>query len=243
MNEPKKFSLESLVKLSQADGAIERVEREKKQLARELEERKKTVAGENTKYRERLIAFKKLKESIITEEKSIKEENEKLKERRKALNSFSNYKLQQAAQKEIETAGKQVSVREEALLKVMESAEDLEKNVKDYEEVFKSAQDAFNSLFSEAKNKLLAMEDRLFKQLSERNQLVLLIPKDILASYDRVRQRHTENPMVPLKNRNSCSGCYMQIGPQLIVQISKGNSLVKCPGCSRIIYIVETEEE
>ena len=33
-----------------------------------------------------------------------------------------------------------------------------------------------------------------------------------------------------------CQGCYMQIPPNLGVQLARGASLVQCPSCDRILY-------
>lgn len=243
MNENKGSSLKKLIDLSKIDAAIEKVEREKKRLARELEEKKKTVILENQKYSEKSKALKLLKDAIVKEEKGIKEENQKLTDRRKALSSFSNYKLQQSAEKEIEAAAQLISAREDALLKTMESLESLEKETQKYEEVYKSAADAFESLFAGAKDQLVAFESKQLKSSKERSDIIPAITKDFLSVYEKVRQRNPDNPLVSLKNKNSCGGCFMQIGPQLVVHISSGAQLVKCPGCTRILYIEESKEE
>ena len=237
MNTPQNFNLSDLIELSKIDQAIERIEREKKRLALDLEQKKKEVIEKNKIYLAKSEEHKKLKESITKEEKSIREEEEKLRARRVALQTLSNYKLQQSAEKEIELAAKALNQREDATIKLMEQLEAINKEMKAFEEEFKSAESAFKDLFEGAKQQLIGFEGKSFDKAKERAVYVPKIPKDFIGIYDKVRQRHPETPVVSLVNKVSCGGCSFNVGPQLIVQIARNSSLVKCPACSRIVFI------
>jgi predicted nucleic acid-binding Zn-ribbon protein len=58
----------------------------------------------------------------------------------------------------------------------------------------------------------------------------------VLSVYNRVAAKFPGDPVVVLVNRESCAGCFMKVGPQVQVQISRGD-FVKCPGCGRILRL------
>ena len=43
--------------------------------------------------------------------------------------------------------------------------------------------------------------------------------------------------------KKSCTGCHVQVRPQIVVELHKGEKLVNCPGCGRILYIEEAAAE
>ncbi|PWG73493.1 hypothetical protein DF186_22790, partial [Enterococcus hirae] len=58
--------------------------------------------------------------------------------------------------------------------------------------------------------------------------------KDDYHEYKRIRQYHSE-AAVPVK-RNSCSGCFSAIPPQIIVEMRNDfETMYKCENCGRIL--------
>jgi predicted nucleic acid-binding Zn-ribbon protein len=71
----------------------------------------------------------------------------------------------------------------------------------------------------------------------ERKQQALTIGNaQVLTVYNRTVSRFPTDPIVDVVNRDSCAGCFMKVGPQVAVQISRGD-VVKCPGCGRILKL------
>jgi predicted nucleic acid-binding Zn-ribbon protein len=44
--------------------------------------------------------------------------------------------------------------------------------------------------------------------------------------------------VVNVKN-GVCLGCFMNIPPQLFIEVTKNNRLILCPSCNRIFYFTE----
>ena len=36
-----------------------------------------------------------------------------------------------------------------------------------------------------------------------------------------------------------CMGCFMNIPPQLFIEVQRGDKLIKCPQCSRFLFFIE----
>lgn len=76
--------------------------------------------------------------------------------------------------------------------------------------------------------------------LARREKIVSKIDKSSLAKYERVRVYHSD-AAVRVK-KNSCSGCFSSIPPQLIVEMRSGDDIVYiCENCARILIPEEIE--
>ena len=172
------------------------------------------------------------------EERAIRDESERLKDRRKSLTSLGTYKLQQAAEREIEAAAHQLKAREDLLLNMLEELEAVEKKYNDLKTRSQELQKRATDLRAEAQDMVAANDARSQDELKARDSVVATLEKEPLSIYQRVRERYPSDPMVPLKSGNSCSACFMQLGPQVLVLFARGETLVKCAGCGRLVYPV-----
>lgn len=238
MGEMKKSLLADLLLLSKTDSALAGILAEQKtiekNLAAKLEKIKKAEAAVQGKTK----VFEDKRTLTRMEEKSISEERTRLNERRKALKTLSTFKLQQSAEKEVDYSARQVNVREEALLNTMGDVQTLEGELKSALEELAALKADFATTDAEAKATLETLKERHQRHAAERLELAKGIDAATLSSYNRIKDKHAMNAVVAIE-KGTCVGCYMQIGPQIIVQISRANALVRCPGCGRILYIPE----
>jgi predicted nucleic acid-binding Zn-ribbon protein len=234
---PAPGALPIIIQLSKLDVQIATLSAQKKKLESDLEGRKQVIAAHETKKasREKVLADKKT--LCAKEEKSVKAERDKINERRAALNTLNNYKLQQAAEREIDYTAKQIGQREDLLLGLMREIETLEKEVADMAGVLTGLNDEYAALHKESSETIKGLEEQLAGLNKERTeQAAHLAGQSVLIAYNRIRDRFPSNPVVEVANRDSCAGCFMKLGPQVIVQVSR-QDVVKCPGCGRILRL------
>ena len=230
-------ALPIIIQLSKLDVQIATFSAQKKKLENDLAARKQVIGTHETKRtaREKVLADKKT--LCAKEEKSVKAERDKINERRAALNTLNNYKLQQAAEREIDYTAKQIGQREDLLLGLMREIETLEKEVAAMTGVVNGLNDEFSALHKESSETIKALEEQLASLTTERAEHASqLAGQTVLIAYNRIRDRFPSNPVVEVANRDSCSGCFMKLGPQVIVQVSR-QDVVKCPGCGRILRL------
>ena len=235
MTEKSPNLLRELFSLSSVDGSIAHIALERKKYERELEELKKSVKANSDLLTAKKDALTKKKDQVTKEEKSIKEENEKLNARRNALSTLTNYKLQQGAEREIDHAAKLVEEREEALLNVMQEIETAENEVAKLNGILTDKKTSYETLALEIADIFMNLEDRNSRYMRERDEIASKIQKTDLTVYDRVKEKHPADPVVSIQN-SACSGCFMQVPPQMAVIVSKGDTISKCRGCARILY-------
>ena len=55
--------------------------------------------------------------------------------------------------------------------------------------------------------------------------------------YDRLAQRSRDGVAVAEVVGGACSACYMHLRPQVQLNVKKGDEIVVCENCSRIMYM------
>src|SRR5262245_34490605 len=127
MTAENKSLLAKLIELSKIDVAIARIKAEKKTLETDLLALHSSIKKEEQEKAQKQKVYDDKNGRYQKEEKRLRDEGDKLVQRRKALTTLNNYKLQQSAEKEIEHASRQITSQEEALLTTLEEVENLKK--------------------------------------------------------------------------------------------------------------------
>jgi predicted nucleic acid-binding Zn-ribbon protein len=57
----------------------------------------------------------------------------------------------------------------------------------------------------------------------------------LMTQFARISKMNNGSAVVNVKDE-VCMGCFMNIPPQLYIEVRRANSLITCPQCSRILY-------
>lgn len=232
----------NLLDLSKIDGSLAHIVSERKRWDAEMKAKIQERNKAQNAHLAKLKVFEDKRSLCRQEEKNLGDERQRLTERRKALKTLGTYKLQQAAEREIDHINRELNAREEGLIKMIGEAEALEKEVAQLADALSKSQAALAQLEGQAKTDLSMLETRDKEYRAERELIVAKLDPASLSTYNKVRDKHPGSAIAMLNN-NSCCGCFMQIGPQIVVQIAKGQTLQRCPGCGRILYLAPEEKK
>jgi len=122
-------------------------------------------------------------------------------------------------------------------------------------EIFEQAEAALKerageiaSLKSDREAKLKAFDDdsgtigeRLATARKEREELFANLPKQMSGLYARIRARIRDGVAVAEARNRSCTACFMSLRPQVMAEIRRGEEVITCDNCGRILYYVPTE--
>ena len=235
--------IEQIVELSKIDVLIAGLESDRKKIEIEVLERQQAITALKTTKGLKANVLETKKGVVSREEKSVKIERDRINERRRTLSGLSDYKLQEAAEREIDFVAKQIGQREEVLLVVMREVELLEKDIATADTTLTDFQGSLDTFQSESKEKLDTIVARLAEYGAERSQAVSVLGAGnvAIAKYNRVRSKHPMDPIVSIVNTKCCGGCHMSLGPQPLVQVARGE-IVQCPGCGRILKLEQSVE-
>lgn len=228
-------TLKALVALQEIDVRIHDLEKDRQQIPARmkeidqlLEEKRHELSEEKNQLDEVELARRML-------ESDLKAEKEKIKKWEVRLNEIKSNRDYQALSREIEAARKANLGIEDEILRKMQDIEELKTSVSQKEEDLAEYEKTLRSERSELKKKLDSLNADIAKEESTRGQSLDQIDRRWLAQYDRIRKRRDGVAVVPVLDEH-CQGCYMGIPPQQYNTVLKGEQIVTCPFCHRILY-------
>jgi predicted nucleic acid-binding Zn-ribbon protein len=61
------------------------------------------------------------------------------------------------------------------------------------------------------------------------------------ALYNRISARIRDRIAVAEARNGSCTACFMTLRPQMMAEVRRGDEIITCDNCNRILYYVPTE--
>jgi predicted nucleic acid-binding Zn-ribbon protein len=216
---------------------------------RELKDKLEKYPQEISRYNEELENIRKFiteaKEELDRVRKNkadlelkLAENQNSIKKAEKRLFEIKTYKEYEALQKEIGEAKRISGELEEETLKEMEEIDRLEGLVKEREQELSEKEKEHGQIINDYKRKIDVLNDSYTTKKKEREKVLELVSSDILSMYERIRRRNGV-ALVSAKNE-VCTGCNMNIPPQLFNEVLTSNRIIQCPNCHRILYSEET---
>ena len=154
------------------------------------------------------------------------------------LNSLKSNDAYRAMLGEIEKVKQEKSVLEDEILQLMDKIDQAQRTWKEREAAFKVSESDRLKQISDWEAKQKNLEDVLAQKQKDREALVETYPKKLVSTYQRLRDGKRGAVIVPIK-AEQCSGCHMKVSPNLINEVKRGQSLMACESCSRIVYLEE----
>ncbi|OPY73198.1 MAG: putative zinc ribbon domain protein [Syntrophorhabdus sp. PtaU1.Bin058] len=218
--------IEKETKRQTAPKKLQEMDEELKQLKERLE-KEKTI-------------FEELEKERKKKEKELDVDKDKIKKIESKLYEVKTNKEYQALLKEIEAAKATNDKTEEDILTLMEKIEELKK---DYESSQVKLQKRGKDI--EVEKARLDTEvqsmDKIIGELKvQRDNLLSVVSNELRSKYDMLKVRRGGIAVTNVKN-GVCLGCFMNIPPQLFIEVTKNKRLIQCPSCNRILYFTDSE--
>jgi predicted nucleic acid-binding Zn-ribbon protein len=112
----------------------------------------------------------------------------------------------------------------------------------------KERADEIASLNSDREARLKAFDEesatigeRLAAARKERDEVFANLPKQMSGLYTRIKSRIRDGVAVAEARNRSCSACFMSLRPQVMAEIRRGEEVLTCDNCGRILYYVPTD--
>lgn len=194
----------------------------------------------------RLQVLKNTGESLVKQRRSSERElatqEEQLQKIRNRLSELKTNKEYQAHLFEIELARKKKDSIEENVLEMMERVEQNEQAVKELEEQTTEAQKVFDAERARLENHFANLANELTDLERQQTTLAELVDKPLLTRYNRLKIMRKGYAVAQLRE-GACGGCQLQLPPQLVAEVKRGDELMDCSYCHRILYVARHLEE
>jgi len=233
--------LNNLADLQAIDSKIDEINSIRGELPMEVADLEDDIAGLETRIEKYSNEIKELESSIGANQNKIKDSQAFIKKYEAQLDNVKNNREYDALSKEIEIQGLEIQAAEKRIgeykgqielkKETLDAAkEELEGRKVDLKN--KNAELKTISAETEKEEKaLMNKRDKAEKKLEERLRL----------AYNRIRNNVKNGIAVAGVMRNSCSGCFGSIPPQMQADIRSRKKIIVCEHCGRIL--IDTGEE
>ncbi|EHP88030.1 protein of unknown function DUF164 [Geobacter metallireducens RCH3] len=170
-----------------------------------------------------------LEANLVTEDENIARSEVRQKE-------IKTQKEYQAVVKEITAARKLKAELEEQILQKSAQAEELTADIAAREADLASLEENMASRKAEIQEGLDRIDRELAADAAAKETTVKAIPASLVKRYLALRERRQGIAIVEARAGN-CSGCNMNLPPQLYNSLFRGDDLVLCPHCQRMLFL------
>ena len=235
-----KAELAQLIALQNADTNIRRLQAE----IESIPERRAEIESEFDQRAFEIRGLEERRDNARHERTRLEAETFEQKQRaeRAERNLMSAKKTDEytAAIREADAARKQISTYETQILEQMEIADQAEKELSErapeVEKLGADMAERFKGFDEQAQVK----QQELEAARAERERLINDLPKPTSAMYKRIASRIRDGVAMAEARNGACTACYMALRPQIMADVRRGDEIITCDNCNRILYYVPT---
>jgi predicted nucleic acid-binding Zn-ribbon protein len=214
-------------------GAIEQIRREIQDGKLILEKLATDLVGQRTELEE-TIALKSDREEELV---AMAEAANRSKER---LMNVSSTKEYNALEKEIETLTRKSEETREQLDHLREAIDVNQASIVDKESKIGALREQIESAEEEAEGELATLSKKIDATKSRRDKARKGVKPHILRRYDFIRKRRGGTAICAAV-KGACQGCFMMLPPQEFIVLQRGQDMVNCPSCQRVLFYSEPD--
>jgi predicted nucleic acid-binding Zn-ribbon protein len=184
-------------------------------------------------------AFEEQKKKYRSQELEVQNIQSAIRSSQAKLTAVKTNKEYQALLKEIEERKVKSSALEDDMLDFLEHMDQTEDEIAAQRSVCRQQAADIESRKSDLRMEAEQKRLRLEALRRERKQITARLDPALLKQFSHVMAAHPDRVAVASVTHGVCSGCNMNIPPQMYNELQKCDSIRLCPSCERIIYWVE----
>ncbi len=238
--------LKAIWALQSVHSKIDKIRQVRGELPIEVADLEDEIAGLDTRIEKIRTDLDDLEDSIVKRKNMIKDAQSAIKKYDGQLGEVKNNREYDAISKEIEIQGLEIQVCEKRI-------REAEFEIKNKTEVYETTLQNLGYSKEELEGKKKELETITSETEKEENALLekaAVVEKKneerLLKVYSKLRNSFRNGLAVVSIERDSCSGCYNKIPPQLQSEIRQRKKIIICEHCGRVIVdeeIVLEEEQ
>lgn len=240
MNDISKQDVEALIKLQEAETQIVRLRAVLKKVEKkrgELSAKLKLFGNALVEKKENLsTAIMNCKDS----EMEIQIVDDRIIKSNETLRMVKTNKEYQILLREVDDNKKRKDVFETELLEYLDAKEEIEEDVQESEKEYDLLKEQIGAEQKDIEKKSTDDRELLDEYLTQQNKIGRDLDSSLMKQFAKISKMNQGLAVVNVKNE-ICMGCFMNIPPQLYIEVQHGNSLILCPQCSRILYHIDAE--
>jgi predicted nucleic acid-binding Zn-ribbon protein len=235
--------LKALWLLQTIHSKVDRIRQVRGELPMEVADLEDEITGLETRIEKIRSELDDLEDSIVNRRNMITDAHAAIKKYEVQLNEVKNNREYDAITKEIEIQGLDIQVSEKRI-------REYEFEIRNKTENYDTTQAALQTAKAELEIKKGELGTIVAETEKEENDLLKRsesaeknIEERLFKVYNRLRGTYKNGLAVVSIDRDSCSGCYNKIPPQLQLEIKQRKKIIVCEHCGRVIVDDQLVEE
>ena len=232
-----KLELEKLVELQTTDTNIRRL----KQIVATADTKRAEIEQEFDQHASSIREVQGRGETLKSEraelEKQIAENKTYLERAERNLKHAQNQKEYETAMRETDALQKQIAAYENEIVEKMSAGEEIDKELESRADEINSHDAKRSEAIGAFDAEVTAAKTELGSEEAKREEVFKTLPANLAAVYNRLVQRSRDGIAVAEVVNGSCSACFMSLRPQMALEVKRGDQIITCESCTRILYI------
>lgn len=227
--------LQNIYQLQEIDSKLDEIKVLKGELPIEVEDLEDEIKGLETRNEKTLQKLESLDDEINEFKKRIATSKTLIERYKAQLDDVKNNREYEALTKEIELQDLDIKLSEKKMAEVevskvqrKEAMDENNKRIAEKNDLLSTKKVELGKIIEKTEkeeDKLASKSEKARKNIDDR----------ILKSYDKIRSSYRNGIAVATIMRNSCSGCFNRIPPQLQIEIGLRKNIIACEHCGRIL--------
>ena len=237
-----KEQLSYLIELQKLDLIIGRIIFKKSELPEKIAQMDEEFAVFAKDVEESKKKFEELNKLQSEKEEKLKKGIDSMKKTKDRLLEVKTNKEYQAVLKEIETIEKKNSEIEDEIISGLDQIDHMRIVVREKEKDYETRKSECEKERKKLEIELGQLDCDLANTEKRADTLREQIRDELLKRYEMIKGRRNGIAVASVW-REVCSGCHMNIPPQMYIELQRSPDLLFCPNCNRIVYWHDQEEK
>lgn len=235
-----KQEMEKLISLQRIDSEIADFDRAIARCEEAILKREEAIRSKEERLTALRAKIERLTEKQQENQKEHDEANLWVKERQNKMLQVQTPREHQALLKEIEEGRRRSKESEERALQFIEQLEQLEAEVGTLENLCKGEEELLGEARQNTTKEVKRLNSAKKNIEAQRADKVAAVQAVHMQRYNKLISKRAGLAVVAVQG-NVCLGCHMTLPPQQVNEVMKGDKLILCPTCQRILYYMESE--
>jgi uncharacterized protein len=227
--------LVALAKVGRIDASTQELDRELKEIPEEIAKLKESVAlleGLLGKERRELEEAERLRDQ---QETAIRESADAISRAKAKTAKAKTAREAEAVERELEVLRRTQKEREAERERLVAAIAQVTSSLDQHEQEFTALREMLQQKDTEAQVRVADLEQQRTHALFGRDELAVLVPKDVISRYDALRARR--GTAVAEVKEGICQGCRMSVRPMQYIVIQREEGIERCAHCQRYLYL------
>jgi len=227
--------LRLVIQLQDLDNRVDELRREIASLPKHIAEIAKTLGAHTRKVqadRAALVANQRERKQLELEVQTQEQKVSKLRDQMLEARTNEQYA---AFKREIEFCEAAIRKHEDRILDRMGESEALEQSLKSAEAALNAEKQQVEAEAQRARERTAADQRSLEELQKQRQQVISALAPEVCSAYDRIRKKR-KGVAVAEATESRCSACHLALRLQFFQDLRKGDRVMFCESCGRVLY-------